>query len=45
MLACSALKQRYRDQLRVSDAVRFIYPATAILTLIWERMQARPTIT
>jgi gluconokinase len=41
VLACSALKKRYRDQLRVSDRVRFIYLAGSF-DLIWGRMQARP---
>lgn len=40
VLACSALKRRYRDQLRVSDAVRFIYLVGDFDT-IWARMQAR----
>jgi gluconokinase len=41
VLACSALKKQYRDQLRVSDRVRFIY-LEGSFDLIWERMQARP---
>lgn len=40
VLACSALKKRYREQLRVSDAVRFVYLAGDFDT-IWARMQAR----
>jgi gluconokinase len=41
VLACSALKKRYRDQLRVSDQVRFIYLAGSF-DLIWQRMESRP---
>ncbi len=41
VLACSALKKRYRDQLRVNDQVQFIYLA-GDFDLIWGRMQARP---
>ena len=41
VLACSALKKRYRDQLRVSDRVRFIY-LEGSFDLIWQRMRARP---
>lgn len=41
VLACSALKKRYRDQLRVSDQVRFIYLAGSF-DLIWQRMKSRP---
>lgn len=41
VLACSALKKQYRDQLRVSDRVQFIY-LEGSFDLIWGRMQARP---
>ena len=41
VLACSALKRAYRDQLRVdADAVRFAY-LEGDYELIWERMQQR----
>jgi gluconokinase len=40
VLACSALKKQYRDQLRVSDRVRFIY-LEGSFDLIWQRMQTR----
>ncbi len=40
VLACSALKKRYRDLLRVSDQVQFIY-LDGDFDLIWQRMQAR----
>jgi gluconokinase len=40
VLACSALKKRYRDQLRVSNQVRFIY-LEGSFDLIWQRMQTR----
>lgn len=40
VLACSALKERYREQLRVSPCVRFIYLAGSF-DCIWERMSAR----
>jgi len=42
VLSCSALKRRYRDQLRVADpALRFVHLAGP-RGLIAERMQARP---
>ena len=41
VLASSALKKRYRNQLRVSDQVTFIY-LDGDFELIWQRMQARP---
>lgn len=42
VLACSALKKRYREQLRGDDdRVRFIYLRGDFDT-IWQRMQARP---
>ena len=41
VLACSALKKRYRDQLRVNEQVHFIHLAGSF-DLIWGRMQARP---
>jgi gluconokinase len=40
VLACSALKKQYRDQLRVNDRVRFIY-LEGSFDLIWQRMRAR----
>jgi len=40
VLACSALKKRYRDQLRVNQHVRFIY-LEGSFDLIWQRMKAR----
>jgi gluconokinase len=40
VVACSALKKRYRDQLRISDDVRFIF-LKGEYTLIQERMRAR----
>ncbi len=40
VLACSALKKRYRDQLRVSRQVQFIF-LEGSFDIIWQRMQAR----
>lgn len=40
VLASSALKKRYRDQLRVSDQVQFVY-LHGDFDLIWQRMQPR----
>jgi gluconokinase len=40
VLACSALKKAYRDRLRVSDQVKFIY-LHGDFDLIWQRMQQR----
>jgi gluconokinase len=40
VLACSALKQQYRDQLTVSERVQFIY-LHGEFDLILQRMQAR----
>lgn len=40
VLASSALKQRYRDQLRVDDRVQFVF-LDGDFDLIWGRMQAR----
>ena len=41
VLACSALKKKYRDQLRQgNDGVQFVY-LQGSQALIWERMQAR----
>lgn len=40
VLACSALKQTYREQLRVSPNVQFVYLAGSF-DLIWQRMSAR----
>lgn len=40
VLACSALKKRYRDELRVSSQVQFIY-LEGDFDLVWQRMQAR----
>ena len=41
VFACSALKQKYRDQLQVSDQVKFVY-LRGDYDLIWSRMQQRP---
>lgn len=42
VLACSALKRRYREQLRAgNEGVLFVY-LQGDFALIWERMQARP---
>ena len=41
VLACSALKKRYRDQLRIDDRVGFIF-LDGDFELIWRRMLARP---
>lgn len=40
VLASSALKKNYRDQLRVNDQVQFIF-LDGDFDLIWSRMQAR----
>ena len=40
VLASSALKKRYRDQLRVNDQVQFIH-LDGDFDLIWQRMQTR----
>ena len=40
VLACSALKESYRDILRVSDQVKFIF-LDGDFELIWGRMEAR----
>jgi carbohydrate kinase (thermoresistant glucokinase family) len=40
VLACSALKKRYRDQLRVSGRVQFIFLEGGF-DIIWQRMLAR----
>jgi carbohydrate kinase (thermoresistant glucokinase family) len=40
VLACSALKESYRDQLRVNEQVHFIF-LDGDFDLIWKRMQAR----
>ncbi len=40
VFACSALKEKYRAQLRVSDQVRFVY-LRGDYDLIWSRMQRR----
>ncbi|WP_420628922.1 gluconokinase [Candidatus Leptofilum sp.] len=43
VLACSALKKKYRDQLRQgNDGVKFVH-LQGSLNLIWERMVARQT--
>ena len=43
VLACSALKKKYRDQLRQgNEGVRLVY-LQGSLNLIWERMAARQT--
>jgi len=41
VFACSALKEKYRQQLRVSDQVHFVY-LRGDYDLIWSRMQQRP---
>ena len=42
VLACSALKKKYRDQLRQRNAgIQFVY-LKGDFELIWGRMQARP---
>lgn len=40
VLACSALKKQYREQLRRSEQVQFVYLA-GTFDLIWQRMSAR----
>jgi gluconokinase len=40
VFACSALKQKYRDQLSIDPTVRFVY-LQGSYDLIWSRMQAR----
>ena len=40
VLACSALKKRYRDQLRVNEHVQFIF-LQGDFDIIWQRMSAR----
>lgn len=40
VLACSALKERYRAQLRVAPCVRFIY-LNGSFDCIWDRMSSR----
>ncbi len=40
VLACSALKKRYRDRLRMAPGILFIY-LRGSFDLIWRRMQAR----
>ena len=40
VLACSALKKRYRDQLRVNDKVQFIF-LEGNFDLIMQRIEAR----
>lgn len=40
VLACSALKKKYRDQLRVNNETRFIH-LHGSFDLIWERMRSR----
>lgn len=40
VLACSALKKKYRTQLRVTPQTHFIY-LKGSFELIWQRMQAR----
>jgi gluconokinase len=41
VFACSALKQKYRDQLMVNALVRYVY-LKGSYDLIWQRMQSRP---
>ncbi len=40
VFACSALKQKYRDQLSIDPAVHFVY-LKGSYDLIWSRMQQR----
>ena len=40
VLACSALKQTYREQLRVSPEVQFVY-LVGSFDLIWQRLSQR----
>ena len=40
VLACSALKKSYRDQLRINEQVQFIY-LEGEFDLIWQRMLSR----
>lgn len=40
VLACSALKKAYRDQLRIGEQVQFIY-LEGSFDLIWQRMSVR----
>ena len=40
VVACSALKQQYRDQLRINDQVHFVY-LKGSYDVIWQRLQAR----
>ncbi len=40
VLACSALKRKYRDQLQVDNNVQFIF-LQGSFDLIWQRMQTR----
>jgi len=40
VFACSALKQKYRDQLRVKDQVHYVYLCGSD-DLIWSRRQPR----
>ncbi len=40
VLACSALKKKYRKQLQVNEQIHFIY-LQGSFDLIWQRMQAR----
>ncbi|HZY42206.1 MAG TPA: gluconokinase [Anaerolineae bacterium] len=41
VFACSALKQKYRDQLRVTAQVKFVY-LRGSYDVIWSRMLQRP---
>lgn len=41
VLACSALKKSYRDQLRLSEQVVFVF-LDGSFDLIWQRMKKRP---
>ncbi|MBK8986027.1 MAG: gluconokinase [Chloroflexi bacterium] len=40
VFACSALKKQYRDRLRISDQVKFVY-LHGEFDLIWRRLQQR----
>jgi gluconokinase len=41
VLACSALKKAYRDKLRISEQVQFVY-LKGSFDLIWQRLSQRP---
>jgi gluconokinase len=41
VFACSALKEKYREQLRINNQIQFVY-LRGTYDLIWSRMQQRP---